>query len=121
MLRDADKLDIWKVFTDSYIDGANLSKAVIHGLHDTPGISDALYNDLTRGKVANYSDAKNLNDFKLLQTGWVYDVNFAPTFRRILERGYLTATRNALPQSTQIDEIFTVTESYLNTHIKNAQ
>ncbi|NQT72013.1 MAG: HD domain-containing protein [Chloroflexi bacterium] len=121
LLRDADKLDIWKVFTDSYIDGANLSKAVIHGLQDTSGISDTLYNDLIRGNVANYADAKNLNDFKLLQTGWVYDVNFIPTFRRIQERGYLIATRNALPQSAQIDEIFKVTESYLKAHIQNVQ
>ncbi len=121
MLRDADKLDIWKVFTDSYSDGASLSKAVIHGLPDTPGISDTLYNDLTRGKVANYADAKNVNDFKLLQVGWVYDVNFAPTFRRIQERGYLIATRNALPQSDQIDDIFTVTESYLKAQIQNEQ
>lgn len=121
MLRDADKLDIWKLFTDSYIDGANLSKAVIHGLQDTPGISDALYNDLIRGKAANYADAKNLNDFKLLQTGWVYDVNFVPTFRRIHEQGYLTITRNALPQSAQIDELFRVTESYLKAQIQNVK
>ena len=73
---------------------------------------------LIRGKAANYADAKNLNDFKLLQTGWVYDVNFIPTFQRIFKQGYLTITRNALPQSAQIDELFRVTESYLKAQIQ---
>lgn len=120
VLRDADKLDIWKVFTDAYrLDGHSLSNAVVHGLPDTPGISDTIYHQLLEGSVANYADANNINDFKLLQVGWVYDINFAPTFQRISERGYLQAIRKALPQSDQITEVFTISESYLQSRIQN--
>jgi hypothetical protein len=114
MLRDADKLDIWQVFTDYYArQGGASDTTIIHNLPDTPGISDRICADLLAGKTARYGDAKNLNDFKLLQVGWVFDINFAPSVRRIQERDYMGMIRNALPQSGQIAQIFSEVQSYL--------
>ena len=114
MLRDADKLDIWQVFTDYYAwQGGASDTTIIHNLPDTPGISDRICADLLAGKTARYGDAKNLNDFKLLQVGWIFDINFAPTFRRIQERDYMAVIRNALPQSGQVAQIFSEVQSYL--------
>ncbi len=119
MLRDADKLDIWQVFAAYYISDKVQDKTPIHNLPDTPGISDPIFQELKARRIANYSDVKNLNDFKLLQIGWVYDVNFMPTFKRIRERRYLESIRAALPESAQIDELFCEAQSYFDTMIEN--
>lgn len=115
MLRDADKLDIWQVFADYYRHGGEKENSVlIHNFPDTPGISTEIYNELVATRIANYSDVKNLNDFKLLQVGWVYDINFPPTFRRVRDRGYLNSIRAALPDSEQVEKIFLAAQHYLN-------
>lgn len=115
MLRDADKLDIWQVFADYYRHGGEKENSVlIHNFPDTPGISPEIHAELVAARIANYSDVKNLNDFKLLQVGWVYDINFPPTFRRVHDRGYLDSIRSALPDSEQIDQVFFAAQAYLN-------
>ena len=43
------------------------------------------------------TDLKTLNDFKLLQIGWIYDVNFGRTFQIVRERGYLERIRESIP------------------------
>jgi hypothetical protein len=46
---------------------------------------------------------RTLNDFKLLQLGWIYDLNFPVTVKIIKERQYLEAIRKSLPASEEID------------------
>jgi len=120
LLRDADKLDIWRVVTDYYRrEDGKRNNAIELGLPDTPGISDDTYNDLIEGKIVEVTHLKNLNDFKLLQIGWIYDINFTPTFQRIKERRYIEMIRDVLPESKEIEEIFSVVQSYLNEQIKD--
>ena len=118
MLRDADKLDIWQVFAQYYRNGGEKENSVlIHNFPDTPGISPKIYSELIATRIANYTDVENLNDFKLLQVGWVYDVNYGPTFRRIHERGCLDSIRSALPDSQQVENIFSAARAYLNARL----
>jgi putative nucleotidyltransferase with HDIG domain len=114
LLRDADKLDIFRVVTDYYRRPASQRNGwVAWELPDTPGISEAVCDDLMAGRVVHNDHLCNLNDFKLLQVGWVYDINFAPSLRRIRERGYLGMLRDALPDSPRIEEIFEKIEAYV--------
>jgi hypothetical protein len=74
MLRDADKIDIWRVVTDYYQNAGNKRNRTIElGLPDVDGVSGPVYESLMNGKIAQMADLKTLNDFKLLQIGWVYD------------------------------------------------
>lgn len=113
LLRDADKLDIWKVVTDHYEGSAGAEKtgkagngAVELGLPDTPGVSNGVYRDLMQRRVVEFSHMHNLNDFKLLQMGWVFDLNFNPSIRRVYARGYLDRIRAVLPDDPKVDEIY---------------
>jgi hypothetical protein len=118
ILRDADKIDIWKVFGDHCFPNAQKgTSAIIDHLPDTPGASEEICNDLIGGKCAKYTNAKNLNDYKLLQVGWIYDINFKPSFIRIWNRNYLQMLYDVLPRSKIIDEIFEVAQKYLNDRI----
>jgi hypothetical protein len=56
----------------------------------------------------------SLNDFKLLQMGWIYDINYQPTFEMIYQRDYLKKIRDSLPASERIDQIYSMLMSYLN-------
>lgn len=115
LLRDADKLDIWKVVTDYYRrKNRRRNVAIELGLPDTPGISEKVYKALMGEEIVDAGDLNNLNDFKLLQIGWIYSINFAPTFRHIKQRKYLDIIRGYLPRTEQIDSIYSVIQAYLN-------
>jgi HD superfamily phosphohydrolase YqeK len=114
LLRDADKLDIWRVVTDYYSKRNGPHNEVIElGLPDTPEISDEVCKELMAGRSVKVDSLKTLNDFKLLQMGWVYDVNFPRTFQLIRERGYLEMIRDALPRSEKILRVYSRVQSYL--------
>ncbi len=109
LIRDADKLDIWKVVTDYYSRRETMrNKAIELDLPDTPGFSEEVYHDLINQRIVDIGHIKNLNDFKLLQIGWVFDVNFQPTLDRIRERRYLKMIGEALPPSDRVNRIFSV-------------
>ena len=109
LLRDADKLDIWKVVTDYYHRKDEKRNGAIElDLPDTPGFSEEVYRDLINKKIVDIKHVKNLNDFKLLQIGWIFDINFKPTLRYIKERRYLEMIRDVLPKSKKISEIFDI-------------
>jgi hypothetical protein len=105
IVRDADKLDIWRVFIEYYAqDGASRPTAVALGLPDAPGYSAAVLDSLRQGKMAPKSEIKTLNDFKLLQLTWLYDLNFIGSLQMVRERGYIDKMAEALPANLEIQE-----------------
>lgn len=109
LLRDADKLDIWKVVIDYYHrKDAKRNGAIELDLPDTPGFSEEVYRDLVNKRIVDIKHVKNLNDFKLLQIGWIFDINFKPTLYHIKNRRYLEMIRDVLPKSKEIKEIFDI-------------
>ncbi|MBN2090904.1 HD domain-containing protein [candidate division KSB1 bacterium] len=107
LLRDADKLDILKVVTDYYHQNDGKRNGAIGlDLPDTPGISEEVYLDLMDNKIVDIRHVKNLNDFKLLQVGWIFDINFDITIQAIKLRGYLEMLKDVLPKSEKIQMIF---------------
>ncbi|MBN2108540.1 MAG: HD domain-containing protein [Deltaproteobacteria bacterium] len=120
LLRDADKLDIWRVVTQYYTQKAagETNEAIELDLPDTPGISKEIYKNLMHGEMVLVASMKNLNDFKLLQTGWVYDINFLPTLQRLKKRGYLKMLQAALPNTEEVRKIFKTVFFYVDTKLK---
>jgi hypothetical protein len=97
MLRDADKLDIWRVFRTYYCDGRRLNATVDLNLADTPGFSAAALDSLNQGRMVRLADVHNRNDFKLLQIAWLYDLNLPCAFQAMLDQGHLAALAQTLP------------------------
>jgi len=99
LLRDADKLDIWRVVTEYYQNAENKRNRIIElNLPDVELVSDSVYEALMNGKLVQMADLKTLQDFKLLQIGWIYDVNFPRTFQIVREKKYLEKIRDAFLQ-----------------------
>lgn len=107
LLRDADKLDIFNlVSTYYYSSNSERSAAIELDLPDTPTVSDEVMIGLHDGKIIGMQHLKSLNDFKLLQMAWIYDINYQPTFQMVHERGYIKKIRDTLPASKKIDQIY---------------
>ncbi len=115
LLRDADKLDIWRVVTNYYHhNNGQRNGAIELDLPDSPGFSEAVYHDLMNKNIVDIKHVNNLNDFKLLQIGWVFDVNFRPTLQYIEERCYLELIRDVLPNLHEIEKMFDVVHDHLH-------
>ena len=106
LIRDADKLDIWRVFLD-YYEGPdeNRASAVSLGLPDIPEYSEDALSSLYDEKIVSLSKVRTLNDFKLLQLSWVFDLNFLPSFRLLSERNYIDRITAHLPRVKAIDNL----------------
>lgn len=120
LLRDADKLDIWRVVLDNQRHAHNGRKnaAVSFGLPDTEQISEAVCDDLRAKRIVDIRHLRTLNDFKLLQIGWVYDINFVPSLEAVCERRYLEHIRATLPQTSGLQSIFTQIDEHIRTRLK---
>jgi len=103
LVRDADKLDIWRIFLDFFRGGENAkaSEAGL-GLPDTPGYSAGVLSCIHEKKTVSHGLLKNLNDFKLLQLSWVFDLNFQPSFELLKENHSLEELVALLPQTDEI-------------------
>lgn len=114
LLRDADKLDIYRVVTEHYTERAGKkNKAVELDLPDTPEISHEVFQAFMARKVIQHAQLQTLNDFKLLQLAWIFDINFTPALRRVCDRGYLNIILSSLPDVQETREISLMIEAYL--------
>jgi hypothetical protein len=90
LIRDADKLDIWRVFLDEYaLPVEKRASAACLGLPDLMGFTPSCQAALADKRVVRLEECRSLNDFKLLQISWALDLGFCSSYRLLLERGYI--------------------------------
>ncbi len=103
LIRDADKLDIWRIFSEYYQLPRELrSPGPVLGLPDTEGVSEEVLRAIKEKRMAMLKDLKNQNDFRLLQLSWVFDLNFRESFKLLTERGYVSIIGNINSSSERI-------------------
>ena len=103
LVRDADKLDIMRVVIEFFgQDKESRADAVALGLPDALGYSPVVLACLARREMAKKADLTTMNDFKLLQLAWLYDLNFTSSLRMVLERRYIDRLAGLLPDTDEI-------------------
>ncbi len=104
LIRDADKLDIWRIFAELLAMPSNeRPSAATLGFDDLPDeVSESCISALSNGTIVQLKDVRSLNDFKLLQISWIYDLNFDTTRHILLERGHIPALAAFLPKRDNI-------------------
>ena len=85
---------------------------------DEPDYSPDVIEKLLRKERIDYKSLKTLNDVKLLQLGWVYDVNFTATLKRIKKRGFLEKLLGFLPQTNDIERVKKTVFDYVDSAIE---
>jgi HD domain len=120
LIRDADKLDIWRVFLEYYkAPDENRASAVGLGLPDVPEYTDEVLANIFKEEIVSLSMIKTLNDFKLLQLSWVFDLNYKPAFRILLERDYLNRIIAHLPQTEGIQKASLVLKEFMQKSVSD--
>ncbi|MEW6213658.1 MAG: HD domain-containing protein [Nitrospirota bacterium] len=122
LIRDADKLDVWRVFIE-YYEGPeeNRASAVGLGLPDMPEYSKDVLSCLYKKQIVSLSKIKTLNDFKLLQLSWIYDLNFKPSLRLLLEGDCIDRITAKLPQTEGIREASLFLKEFVRQRLKDWQ
>lgn len=119
LIRDADKLDIFRIVLQVYQhrrdhpDGMSFESE----LPDEPRISPEVLEAVLNGQLVEYTRLRTLNDMRLCQLGWVYDMNFAASLARLRERGLLPQLLSFLPPTPEIDRLRDKLFSYIDTRL----
>ena len=90
LLRDADKLDIYRVLSP-YLEPS-----------DGQGCSPDFLEQFIAGEQCDYTRIRTQDDRKLVRLMWVYDVNFSWTLQRIRDKGYIEKIISCLPPDDRI-------------------
>jgi len=107
LIRDADKLDVFYTVTEyyrQYRDNCEEFKLELE-FPDEPGYSAKVVEGVLHGRLIDYDELRTLNDAKLVQLGWVYDVNFVATLKRIRQRQFLEKLLEFLPKTNDIQMV----------------
>lgn len=113
MIRDVDKIDIFELLVVNYRILAEEPDKFKWELEfpDTPECNPEIIDLIMNQQLVSYDLLRTVNDAKLLQIGWVYDMYFDWTLKQIYDRGYLQAIIDLMPKTNEIKR---VTEHILN-------
>ena len=104
LLRDADKLDIYRVLSP-FLGPEGADKAPKFIASDASQlVSPDFIEDFKAGRQADYRKLRTHGDRKLVRLLWIYDINFSWTLNEIVKRGYVDRIIHYLPEQPGIDE-----------------
>ena len=114
MIRDADKLDIFRVFINYYESSQEEKDSeTAFGLPDTDEYSKAVISCLNNRRTASYRSLRTENDFKLLKLSWIYGLHFNYSLRLVQEKEYVNILAEKLPRTDEIRLAVTEVQAYI--------
>lgn len=113
LLRDADKLDIWRLTLDQNV-AFTIQEEEEPAAYRVP---DIILSRMRWGQVVLLNHARSMNDFRLLRLSWVVDINFAATFSIIEEKGYIDKILGKMPDFPEKNEISGMLHRYCRSRI----
>lgn len=107
MIRDVDKIDIFELLVTNYRILAETPEKFTWELEypDTPDCNPAIIEAILKNQKISYEQLQTVNDAKLLQIGWVFDIYFDYSLQQIYDRGYLQAIIDLLPQTDAVKQV----------------
>ena len=122
LIRDADKVDIFRVFIDYYESPEeDRASATAFGVPATPEYSEVMLSCILKKKVAAYSNIRTENDFKLMKLSWVYDMHFDESIRLLHKSDCFSTLISKLPQTDEIRSAMTVLRLYISERTGNGE
>ncbi len=88
IVRDADKLDIYRIVAKYYLEPGPRNIALEYGLEDLPIISGSVIEKVKNKQLITKEELKILNDFKVMQLAWIFDLNFEYSQQIVVEKDY---------------------------------
>ena len=118
LIRDADKLDIFQIVSDELKkDGFQALPRMLPQVDMNAPINPELIAIIKRDRVCSYSMIRSLGDCLLLQMAWIYNINYAPTFRVIQQRSIIENINAHLPtDNSELNDLIQEIQTYVQTH-----
>lgn len=107
LLRDADKLDILKVLTEYYSNrNSEPNHTLTWELPKGTSVSPLVAKEILAGKLVSKKEVVSEIDVKIMQLSWVFDLNFIPSFKYLIEKRFMEKIFDSLPKNDLIIEIY---------------
>ena len=119
LLRDADKLDIWRLIIMQQREHNHLLETLAGNIPASNTYSREIVARLRQGKSSDFSYVRNRNDMRLIRLGWVFDLNFAASCHQVLERRYIEELCSRLPANEEIQDLEEYFISYLQNRVSD--
>ncbi len=107
LIRDADKIDIFRVVLDNYRRWKESPEGFVLAVPfpDEDTYNPALLEAVIEGRTIDYRELRTIHDVRLLQLGWIHDINFPATLARIHQRGHFDELLAGLPADEACDRL----------------
>jgi len=110
LLRDADKLDIWRVSLEYNI----FHKLRTGELPDNYIVPHELMTCFSEGKIIRLNQVQSFYDSILFRLSWLYDLNYSITLREFSKRRISARLLGKLPDSPDLRLIQEYVDNYLS-------
>jgi hypothetical protein len=110
LLRDADKLDIWRVSIEMNI-FHKIKTEVQPDVYDVP---EDLLQCFENDKIIVLDQVHSFYDSILFRVSWIYDLNFSYSIQQVKKRGIADRLIAKLPHSQALEKILAMVHSYMN-------
>jgi hypothetical protein len=120
LIRDADKIDIYYVAIKNYQEYESCPEGLVYEVElvDDDSYSQHIFEAIMQGVPVGYHELRTINDAKMLQLGWVFDINFNATLRIIRQRRYLLQLMAMLPRTAEIAKLGQHVFKYLDSRLE---
>lgn len=105
LIRDADKLDIYKVHVRYFEEKSEYHKPILKIFPDIPEYTAQNIQDILNNRCPVNANLKTYNDLKLAYISWIFDINFLFTINQIIDGRYIERLISALPDTEDVNKI----------------
>ncbi len=119
LIRDADKLDIFRVVIGIYRGYRQDPASVLWKpeLPDEPRYTREVFDAVLNGRLIDHATMQTVPDMMLCKLSWVYDMNFAVALARLRERGFVEQILSFLPPTPEIERLGATIRAYVDTRL----
>lgn len=121
LIRDADRLDIFRVFIDYYNQGPQPNSPLELSYPDTGVTTSAVIDAILAGASPSYELAQSVQDMRLIKLSWVYTFSTPGAIRLFRDCGILEATRKVLPNTPPVAQALQTITDWSQKHSKAPQ
>lgn len=114
LLRDADRLDIFRVFSHYYTAGPTPDSPLELGYPDTGRLSPDVIAAVGEGRSPSYGAGLSVQDIRLIKLTWAYTMETPGAGALFQASGFLEATRRALPDTETVRAVLADVEARLS-------
>ncbi len=114
IIRDADKVDIYRVMVEQLKNPEIDKKTLFLNQSEEIAYSAPILDAVKHHKLANLQDMRTVVDFRLIQLSWVFDINFLVTYKLLKSQGYFSYLLRSMPGKNQIEHELEEINQHIN-------